>query len=408
MKILYFASSFPRPERQTIATWAKNQVDAFLRQGIDLAVLSILSWIPFLFLVKKIVDINSNEKCPKMHKWSGFNTYYIRSFLNYRRSKLLIVFPQLVLFFNWIFARKRILKIANELKPDLIYAQSSIPNGYFALKLSEAMNIPYVITNHCFEEIEDCAKYSTRKKLIEKINHQASFVAGVADRMTLSHNKIFKTVQMHTIRNGSNVEIFSENRIKPNELTGKIIVFCAAMFVERKGILDLLTAFSRISKKYPNAVLRIAGDGPQKANIVNKIEELGLKEAVELLGLIPQGEVFQELSWCRFFALPSWDEPFATVYLEAMAAGKPFICCSDGGMAEVVENGKEAFIVDPRDIPAISSALDRLLEDEKLVKEMGNRGRSLVLEKLNWDEHAKTMKNIFEKAIENYKYSNAK
>jgi glycosyltransferase involved in cell wall biosynthesis len=102
--------------------------------------------------------------------------------------------------------------------------------------------------------------------------------------------------------------------------------------------------------------------------------------------------------WADCFALVGWDEPFATVYLEAMAAGTPVICCSDGGITDVLQNNVHGYTIPPRDITATAEALDRLLTQDVNRTELGRNAKQLVECELIWDKQIEKLLSLFEEA----------
>jgi glycosyltransferase involved in cell wall biosynthesis len=99
------------------------------------------------------------------------------------------------------------------------------------------------------------------------------------------------------------------------------------------------------------------------------------------------------------FALIGWDEPFATVFSEALSAGKPVICCNDGGITDVLKDEVHGLTVPPRDLEAAAGALGRLLSDPALRERMGKAGAELFEKSLRWDHNAANMERIFRAAV---------
>ena len=211
--------------------------------------------------------------------------------------------------------------------------------------------------------------------------------------------RIFPGARAITIHNGINphpADIFQTSR--PAELQDKKIFFSAGMFVPRKGFLLLIEAFSRIAADYPDAILRIGGDGPQRPEIEATIQRLKMTGRVELLGLLPQKRIFQEMAWSDAFPLVSWDEPFATVYIEAMGAGVPIITASDGGINDVVRDRVHGLVVPPKDVAAAAGALKGMLSNDEGRRGMGRNARALVEEQLTWGANSRRMLELFEQA----------
>ena len=188
---------------------------------------------------------------------------------------------------------------------------------------------------------------------------------------------------------------------RPAELVGRKIIFCAAMFYQRKGIPLLVEAFGKIARRHPDALLRIAGDGAEREKIESTIRAAGLERRVQLLGEVPHQVVLQEMVWSDAFALIGWDEAFGVVFAEAMGAGKPIICANDGGVMDVVRDGVHGLTIPPKSAAAAADALDAMLTDDSARLRMGAAAKALVEEKLTWDAKALAMLGLFRQAAEN-------
>jgi glycosyltransferase involved in cell wall biosynthesis len=105
----------------------------------------------------------------------------------------------------------------------------------------------------------------------------------------------------------------------------------------------------------PGARLRIVGRGDDLARLQTLRHQLGLADAVEFLGYVPDRRLTEELRTCRLFALPSKKEGFGLVFLEAMAHGRPCLGARAGGVPEVI-TPDTGVLVEYGDVPAIASA----------------------------------------------------
>jgi glycosyltransferase involved in cell wall biosynthesis len=212
--------------------------------------------------------------------------------------------------------------------------------------------------------------------------------------------RIFPFVATETLHNGISLpRQDSLDAGRPVELGDKLVVFSSGMFTERKGIPLLIEAFGRVATRHPSAVLRIAGDGPMRREIEASIAQNRVQDRVTLLGRIPHEEIFREMSWCDFFALVSWDEPFATVCLEAMISGRPIVACTDSGIADVVQDGVQGLLVPPKSVEATAEALDRLLTSQTERQGMGDQAKILANEHLTWTAKTRQLLRIFEDAL---------
>lgn len=400
MRILMLASYFPKPGNHLMGNWALAQANALCNAGLEMKVVSGTSWVPCWLALTPGAE--AYAQCPLEYAWDGLGVSYPRWLfysLPWLHQKLVRdPAPQVKL--AWSTVRQSLLRLVDDFKPDLIYAHHTQINGYLALQLKRQYSLPYVITDHDFGELEAARSFERRRRFLAPIIQGSSRMVAVARRMEDLIRDIFPGAKTATVSNGTVTpppEVFKEPR--PHAIRGKTVIFCAAAFYERKGIPMLIRAFGRVAAKHPESVLRIAGDGVERRRIEATTEELGLQNRVALLGRLPHSEVIQQMAWSDVFALPGWDEPFATAFSEALSVGLPIVYSADGGITDVVENGKHGFAIKPRDVDELTWALDQLLGDEKLRRDMGEAGTRLFEERLKWEHNAGVMKAIFESAV---------
>ena len=124
--------------------------------------------------------------------------------------------------------------------------------------------------------------------------------------------------------------------------------------------------------------LSLVGDGPERGRLEALVRKLELGDHVTLAGQVPFGTLVEEYAGCDVFCLPSLQEGFGLVFLEAMAAGKPVVGCSGTAVEELVTDGVNGLLVPPGDDVALAGALHRLLTDEAARQAMGEANRAEV------------------------------
>ncbi len=132
----------------------------------------------------------------------------------------------------------------------------------------------------------------------------------------------------------------------------------------------LIEAFARLSKKYPDWNLRIAGEGGLEAELRDLSAKLGIESRVEFLGFV--GELSELYAQSGIFVLTSDYEGFPNVLLEAMSHGLP--CISSDcryGPAEILESGKRGLLFKPGSVDDLTEKLEMLLRDEELRNRLG-------------------------------------
>ena len=152
-----------------------------------------------------------------------------------------------------------------------------------------------------------------------------------------------------------------------------------------KGQRELLLAFALVQKEFPNTRLLIVGADAQEvegnsfsAELAALTARLGLENQVIFTG--PRSDVARVLAASDVFTMPSFEEPFGLVYLEAMAMQKPVVALNNGGTPEVVEHGVTGLLSTPYDVPSYAENILSLLRDPELRLRLGRAGRKRVRE----------------------------
>jgi glycosyltransferase involved in cell wall biosynthesis len=171
------------------------------------------------------------------------------------------------------------------------------------------------------------------------------------------------------IYDGVNVSQIQDSLASTSKLKGEFNLLFpgGALFV--KGGDLLITALAKVKQEIPNVHLYIARNVPQDHRLRKMVSNLGLKENVTFSGFLPIQEYRGLLNSVDILVMPSRDEVFGIVYVEAMALGKPVIAGNIGGIPEVVKNGRNGILVELDD-DQIAEAILYLYRNENIRKEM--------------------------------------
>ncbi len=167
-------------------------------------------------------------------------------------------------------------------------------------------------------------------------------------------------------------------------------VLCVARQYARKRVTDLLAAFPLVLAQLPQARLVVIGDGPEHGALCQQVAALGIGASVQLLGALASDQ--QVRAWYQraaIFCLPSIQEGFGIVFLEAMASGLPVVSTTATAIPEVVPHGQAGLLVPPRDSAALAGAILTLLRDTALQKHCRQFGRDHA-RRFSWDQVAAT------------------
>jgi rhamnosyl/mannosyltransferase len=174
-----------------------------------------------------------------------------------------------------------------------------------------------------------------------------------------------------------------------------VTILSLGRFAPYKGFDVLVRALALV----PEARLVLAGDGPERANVMALAGRLGLSERAAFPGRIDDATRERLYASCDIFCLPSVSpaEAFGLVLLEAMARGKPVAASRPewSGVGEVVEHGVTGLLVPPRDPAALARALRTLADDKALARRMGEAGRERARHVYSMDTAARRMERVY-------------
>jgi glycosyltransferase involved in cell wall biosynthesis len=156
---------------------------------------------------------------------------------------------------------------------------------------------------------------------------------------------------------------------------GRFTVLCVCRFYPRKRVDVLLRAAALLAEQIPELAIRIVGGGPEAAGLRSLCNKLHLGSVVKWVGDATADALASEYNRADVFCLPSVQEGFGIVFLEAMAAGKPIVAARAAAMPEVVPQG---ILVNPDDPVALADGIARLYSDRDLRERLSARGKEEV------------------------------
>jgi len=160
--------------------------------------------------------------------------------------------------------------------------------------------------------------------------------------------------------------------------SGALIVARMSAVERYKGHDALLDIWPQVLARHPDARLTVAGDGDDRPRLEARARERGLDRAVRFVGRVSDEALGALYGECRFFVMPSRNEGFGLVFLEAMRAGKACIG-GTGAASEIIEHGVTGLVVDPESRDDLAAAVERLSSDAATCARMGAAGRERFL-----------------------------
>jgi glycosyltransferase involved in cell wall biosynthesis len=159
-------------------------------------------------------------------------------------------------------------------------------------------------------------------------------------------------------------------------------VLFLSRFIRKKGVFELVEAFARVAGEFADVDLIMAGDGPEKARLEQRVLSFGLGDRISFPGYVGGRDKAKLLRDCTIFALPTYlgGEGMPIALLEAMAAGKPLLTAKDGGIPQIVSDAN-GVLLDVVTGDTVVAALRRLLGDRDFCERVGRANRTYAWER---------------------------
>ena len=176
------------------------------------------------------------------------------------------------------------------------------------------------------------------------------------------------------------------------------MVLFAGRIVHQKGPDLLIEAVKVVLESYPNAKFIFAGDGDMRSGLERRSQDLGISHALRFLGFC-QGEHLKNLyKACDVVCVPSRNEPFGIVILEAWSASKPVVVSRNGGPGEFVWHDVTGLQIS--DYPSsIAWGIKTVFDNFDHAKWMGENGRIAAETAFSWDSIAEQVSNVYQKIV---------
>jgi len=172
------------------------------------------------------------------------------------------------------------------------------------------------------------------------------------------------------------------------------------IYVGRMGAEKNLKLLKPILEKIPNARLALVGKGPE----LESLKDVFKGTNTVFTGLMQGEELSQAFASGDVFIMPSESETLGFVVLESMASGVPVVAARAGGIPDLIHDGVDSFLVEPRNVNAFVRRIKQLLEDKEYHQAMSIAARTEA-EKWDWESATSVLRNVqYAKAIKNFRW----
>ncbi len=275
-------------------------------------------------------------------------------------------------------SRRALRRECAAFQPDVLHVHWWVPGG-FAFWPGNASGVPVVLTSH-----------GTDLFLLDRFPAARSLAAPIfraARQVTVISSPLLERVQRLGVP-ASRITVLpmpvSAERFAPplhNVRDAGRMLFVGRL-IERKGAEYAIRAVGDLRRQGRAVRLTVIGDGPERTRLVALIEELGLRQAVDLAGALPHDAIADHYRTASLLLMPAvtdWkgeQEGFGMVLVEAMASDLPVVATRSGGIPDVVTDGVTGLLVPERDAVALAAAAARLLDDPALSTRLADAARA--------------------------------
>jgi teichuronic acid biosynthesis glycosyltransferase TuaC len=301
---------------------------------------------------------------------------------------------------------RRIRKLHNVKPIDVIHAHAALPCGRAAALLSKQLKIPFVVTVHGLDVFNSGflsgIPASWRQKASVQVYRAAQNVICVSRKV----EEILKTGMPQpavsaVVYNGVDPNLFLPNPVA-NPVTFERFdpeILMVGNLLRSKGHELVLRALGRLKSSFPQLRCHIIGEGPDRSQFEGLSRDLGVWQQVQFAGRQSRSEVAEAMRRCSVFVLPSRNEGLGCAYLEAMSCGKPVIGCRGQGIDEVIEHGKNGWLIPANGLEELVQGFSGLLSSPELRTRIGTAASQTIMEKFTLSHQAERLARIYRDAI---------
>lgn len=388
--IIVFTTLFPHPGQPQVGLFIRERMFRVGRK-LPLVVVAPVPWFPMQGLIR-LWRPHYRPIAPRHEIQDGFDVYHPKFFS----------MPGLLRTLDGLFMAFSCFQLMRQLKKSFNYhvidAHFACPDGYAASLLGKWLKVPVTIT---LRGTEVPLSKTPRRRQILKALERATRVFSVADSLRKHVISLgADSSKIKVVGNGVDIQRFyqvprSEARKKLGLSERAKILITVGSLVERKGFHRVIELLPELRKDFPNIQYLIVGgvsaEGDWTDRLKKMVSELGVSDHVKFLGVVAPDELKIPLSAADVFVLPTRNEGWANVILEAMACGLPVVATNVGGNGEVITKPDYGVLVPFEDSSALYDAIQNSLHKEW--------DRNEIIEYANknsWDDRVATLISEFQ------------
>lgn len=373
-RVLVVASTFPAGPSDTVPRFVHDQVVALRAIRPDWQVTVLAPHDARSGTRDRVEHVDFTEL--RFHyvwprRWESLAGHGIMPAI--RRNPLQLLAVPLL----FLHERRALARTIREVKPHIVYAHWFTPQAVTAAPVAHRASIPFVFTTHA-SDVAVWARFGRLgSRVVRSIVRRTARLTAVSQTSLDRMRSFFSETEWNTeivpkaavIPMG--VELTTHHGdAAPESYPGRRVVLFMGRLAEKKGVKLLLDAFSTIHDEREDTLLVIAGDGPLRAELEARTEELGISDAVDFVGYATgahKDALYRRADLCVLPSILTSDgdtEGLPVSLLEALAYGRPTVATDATNAQEVLTPGVDGLLVRSGSVSALTDGLIEILDAE--------------------------------------------
>ncbi len=275
---------------------------------------------------------------------------------------------------------------------DVVHVHHPFISGSLALLYCRRKNIPIVFTNHTRYDLYTQAYTTGVVEIISETAIEAylpnfcrsiDLVIAPSPGMRDVLRNMGVDVHIEVIPNGVNLEPFKNNIEKKNRAElgfreDDVLLIYVGRLGPEKNLQFLLRAFAGAAQAYDHIGLILAGDGPEKDNLQDRVRYMQLENKVKFVGFVPYEQLPPYLAMADAFVTASVTEVHPLSVIEAMASGLPVLGINSPGIGDTVVDGETGFLAREEDLAVFTAKMVRLITEPEKRVQMGKQAQMVA------------------------------
>lgn len=322
-----------------------------------------------------------------VHRW-----LFLTPRLSYLKSGRLDLF--FASFFYFPLTLSRLIRSVKTFRPDVVHFHYPESQTVFVRILRRFCQFKLIVTFHAHDIQKFFESSAPNPEPLKRLLRAASGITACSQNLFSRAVELEPSIfpKARVIGNGIDRKRFETTEVYRHS---RPYLFASGRLTPVKGFDLLIDAFSKVAAKASSLDLVIAGSGEEKERLTQLITRLGLADRVHLIGRVSSEDIVKLLNGCEFAVVPSRNESFGIVALEAMAAGKAVLATRVGGLPEFLFEPVNQLVEST--VQGLAEGLGKWTTGLEEVKKRGEENRKEAF-KHTLDQMVESYLRVYEKA----------